>query len=116
MYSHSGHLAGPSHNRRVSNANLFYKPPSPNRRPRPTPAPVREELAFDPALATPVPATPARQALSMIENIHTRAPFTRGYDREYVPKIVNGKRTFVHKDSPEVIVWVDQDRDQDNRN
>ena len=51
-----------------------------------------------------------------IENIHTRAPFTRGYDREYVPKIVNGKRTFVHKDSPEVIVWVDQDRDQDNRN
>jgi len=35
---------------------------------------------------------------------------------EYVPKIVNGKRTFVHKDSPEVIVWVDQDRDQDNRN
>lgn len=84
--------------------------------PTPTPAPVREELAFDPALATPVPATPARQALSMIENIHTRAPFTRGYDREYVPKIVNGKRTFVHKDSPEVIVWVDQDRDQDNRN
>ena len=77
---------------------------------------MREELAFDPALATPVPATPARQALSMIENIHTRAPFTRGYDREYVPKIVNGKRTFVHKDSPEVIVWVDQDRDQDNRN
>ena len=82
----------------------------------PPPAPVPEPLASDPEPTTPVPATSVRQALRMIQNAHTPAPFKKGYDRAYVPKIVDGKRTFVHKDSPEVIVWVDQDRDQDNRN